>query len=393
MHVSKQINASSSLTLTAVVVNLNFLHLSPTLFLIYRSARLVRLYHISFNRNTFLLNPDCNTIHHFVYIGRVLVAPHLETGTALLNGPPPGGGFGGPPPGMGPGGGPPPGWGGPSGPPPFGPPGMMGPPPGMGRDGGGGDRQSREDRQHPGADRGQLQGQSQKQQSGPGSGGLPSSTGQPNSGGLEQPSEVWVETKTTEGKSYYYNARTRETTWTKPEGSNVKVISQDQVEAMAAQVSTGGAPGLGGPTGPPLNTSTAAQAALAQASITNKPETAKTTRKAFHPIWPLLRACCNRLPECFREFLRDSSQRHLSVYRLPDSQRERGAAAALDEAAVMSKIDPDIVARASEWTEHKSPDGRPYYHNAKRGESVCKIGCSPRHLYTAGCRSLFPIEL
>lgn len=78
---------------------------------------------------------------------------------------------------------------------------------------------------------------------------------------MEQNSEIWVETKTTEGKSYFYNARTRDTTWTKPEGPNIKVISQDQVEAMA-QAATGMAP----------NTSTAAQAALAQANISNKPE-------------------------------------------------------------------------------------------------------------------------
>lgn len=45
--------------------------------------------------------------------------------------------------------------------------------------------------------------------------------------------EIWVETKTNEGKSYYYSARTRETTWNKPEGNNIKIISQDQVEAMA----------------------------------------------------------------------------------------------------------------------------------------------------------------
>lgn len=42
--------------------------------------------------------------------------------------------------------------------------------------------------------------------------------------------EIWVETKTGEGKSYYYNAKTRDTTWTKPEGDNVKVISQEQVQ-------------------------------------------------------------------------------------------------------------------------------------------------------------------
>lgn len=34
------------------------------------------------------------------------------------------------------------------------------------------------------------------------------------------------------------------------------------------------------------------------------------------------------------------------------------------------QIDPDIVARAAEWTEHKAPDGRSYYYNAKAGESV-----------------------
>lgn len=41
--------------------------------------------------------------------------------------------------------------------------------------------------------------------------------------------EVWVETKSADGKSYYYHAKSRETTWTKPEGPNVKVLSQQQV--------------------------------------------------------------------------------------------------------------------------------------------------------------------
>ena len=38
-----------------------------------------------------------------------------------------------------------------------------------------------------------------------------------------------METKANEGKSYFYNARTRETTWTKPEGPAVKIITQEQV--------------------------------------------------------------------------------------------------------------------------------------------------------------------
>lgn len=78
---------------------------------------------------------------------------------------------------------------------------------------------------------------------------------------MDSNNEIWVETKTAEGKPYYYNARTRETTWTKPEGANIKVISQDQVEAMAQAAVV-----------IPQNTSTAAQAALAQANVTNKPD-------------------------------------------------------------------------------------------------------------------------
>ena len=36
----------------------------------------------------------------------------------------------------------------------------------------------------------------------------------------------------------------------------------------------------------------------------------------------------------------------------------------------LTQIDPQILARAAEWSEHKAPDGRPYYYNAKAGESV-----------------------
>ncbi|XP_075989195.1 transcription elongation regulator 1-like isoform X2 [Anticarsia gemmatalis] len=109
-------------------------------------------------------------------------------------GPPPPGMMGGPPPGM------------MGGPPPFGPPpgmmppgGPMGPPPNM-------------------------MGQP------PPYGGPP---------GMPPPNmpapEIWVETKSEEGKYYYYHSRTRETTWTRPqEGPACKVISQADVEAMAA---------------------------------------------------------------------------------------------------------------------------------------------------------------
>lgn len=44
---------------------------------------------------------------------------------------------------------------------------------------------------------------------------------------------------------------------------------------------------------------------------------------------------------------------------------------------LLAKLDPEIVARASEWSEHKAPDGRYYYYHAKKGESVWE---KPQHL-------------
>ena len=57
----------------------------------------------------------------------------------------------------------------------------------------------------------------------------------PTSNQQKQAEDVWVENKTSDNRTYYYNARTRESSWTKPTASaNVKVITQEEVERMAA---------------------------------------------------------------------------------------------------------------------------------------------------------------
>ncbi|XP_068187339.1 transcription elongation regulator 1 isoform X2 [Antennarius striatus] len=54
----------------------------------------------------------------------------------------------------------------------------------------------------------------------------------PASGGpsLNPAEEIWVENKTAEGKAYYYNARTRESSWSKPDC--VKIIQQSELNPL-----------------------------------------------------------------------------------------------------------------------------------------------------------------
>lgn len=47
--------------------------------------------------------------------------------------------------------------------------------------------------------------------------------------------ELWVETKSAEGKPYYYHAITRDTNWEKPESA--KIISQDALTELIAKAS------------------------------------------------------------------------------------------------------------------------------------------------------------
>uniref|UniRef100_A0A8D8VEZ3 Transcription elongation regulator 1 n=1 Tax=Cacopsylla melanoneura TaxID=428564 RepID=A0A8D8VEZ3_9HEMI len=347
------------------------------------------------------------------------------------------GGMMGPPPGMGPpphmmmgpngfGYGGPPGMGGPNGPPPLmsapvnmPPPGMMGGPPNMGMPP-------------------------------PNIGMPPPNMGPANP--LDLNGEVWVETKSGEGKSYYYNARTRETTWTKPEGPNVKIILQEQVEMMASQVMPtggmppnmgGGMPGIGGvapnmgpgsmPAGnmpdgqqsgggmdktesgrgegdkarssSPSQSNTQAPATATGAdgpppnNTSNLPPNMQPPPSAaggfppFNPAsfsgpppfgmpppnfaqgpWgmppPMMGGMMNQQPPN-------------TVPPVAAAAPSISAPAALTKDDATPKIDPEIVAKAAEWSEHKAPDGRSYFYNAKAGESVWEKPQAMKDLETA----------
>ncbi|KAJ8408849.1 hypothetical protein AAFF_G00246670 [Aldrovandia affinis] len=59
----------------------------------------------------------------------------------------------------------------------------------------------------------------------------------PGTPSLPPTEEIWVENKTPEGKVYYYNARTRESAWSKPEG--VKVIQQSELSPLMVTQASG----------------------------------------------------------------------------------------------------------------------------------------------------------
>uniref|UniRef100_A0A672H906 Transcription elongation regulator 1 n=1 Tax=Salarias fasciatus TaxID=181472 RepID=A0A672H906_SALFA len=88
----------------------------------------------------------------------------------------------------------------------------------------------------------------------------------PSSGNpaLNPTEEIWVENKTPEGKvAYYYNARTRESSWSKPDG--VKVIQQSELNPLLVAGAGGGGPGasVGGTAAPSTTPSPTVVADLA----------------------------------------------------------------------------------------------------------------------------------
>ncbi|XP_054073302.1 transcription elongation regulator 1 isoform X3 [Rissa tridactyla] len=104
--------------------------------------------------------------------------------------------------------------------------------------------------------------------------GMPPVTA-PGTPAMPPAEEIWVENKTPDGKVYFYNARTRESAWTKPDG--VKVIQQSELTPMLAAQAQAQAQAQAVGASTPTTSSPASAASPSTSSSTQSSTTSTTT--------------------------------------------------------------------------------------------------------------------
>ncbi|XP_025202962.1 transcription elongation regulator 1-like [Melanaphis sacchari] len=174
---------------------------------------------------------------------------------------------------------------------------------------------------------------------------------------------VWVRIKAVDGKLYYYNARTRETTWDKPSGDNISIISYEEVEKLNNR-----------------NTNKIAKHNEGE-QTPNGVEMKNIEDKSYNNVGvcPLGRVPGQMMPATnFTSF----SEQPLFDVKSPEflqaapwSKMHPGftpSPMTIPGMELDSQIDPVILANAAEWLEHCLPNGSVYYYSMKTFESVWK---------------------
>ncbi|XP_030563742.1 transcription elongation regulator 1 isoform X2 [Drosophila novamexicana] len=223
--------------------------------------------------------------------------------------------------------------------------------------------------------------------------------------GVAQAPEIWVETKAEDGRSYYYHAVTRETTWTRPDGPNIKIMTQTEVEELAKrQTNTVDKPETS--LTDHAEVPAGASALPGHSHLTSQPPPHLLNQPPPNAAAPLLSQpppnVRQQPPPMFQQppgmqpppgfgqpppFCMPPPaygfpgaapagpwgvgvppwQQQQHMHAPPGAAQDKPAKNLIIKPGV---IDPAVIARAAEWSEHRAPDGRPYYFHAARGESV-----------------------
>ncbi|XP_063148443.1 transcription elongation regulator 1 isoform X6 [Candoia aspera] len=152
--------------------------------------------------------------------------------------------------------------------------------------------------------------------------------------------EIWVENKTPDGKVYYYNARTRESAWTKPDG--VKVIQQSELTPILAAQAQAQAQAVGASTPTTSSPASAVSPSTSSSSLSSTTSTTTTATSVSQTVSSVLPGMAPPIVPMI----------HPQVAIAASPAALAGATA------------------VSEWTEYKTADGKTYYYNNRTLEST-----------------------
>ena len=170
--------------------------------------------------------------------------------------------------------------------------------------------------------------------------------------------DIWIETTTNEGKIYYYNGRTRETSWSKPENCE-KVITHEQFMQQQQQF-------------PP-------QMMKLNGDLTQNHH--PHPHLPFQPIpggkhhqnsssLNFLSNSTNSFSLFTPKVMPPFAQFPMPGLTVPMMMPPMMAAINANSQKMMLLVPAEIRIAALEWMEYKTPEGKPYYFSTKTQQSV-----------------------